>query len=255
MNDMVEIRDNEPLTNTLTMSKGLKLAHNSVMKLVDKYIDRLEARGTLGFEIRKSGGRPVRIAWLNESQFLFLATLMRNSETVLDFKDVLTREFMRQKAVIAHLFTQRKNAEWIEQRDQTKVSRLAETDTIKEFIKYSKDQGSSSAADYYYKNITNMENEALFILEQRYPNVRDVLSGQQLQIIAMADLTVRKALQFGMEKNMPYRQIYELAKSRIMSFADLVGRTPVPVLDLPAAPRHLSEKELYFEDNVPTLFS
>ena len=57
---------------------------------------------------------------------------MRNSETVLDFKDKLTKEFIKQRKLIAHLLTQRQNAAWIEQREQGKLNRREETDVIKE---------------------------------------------------------------------------------------------------------------------------
>lgn len=232
MTQLVQILGNEPVTSTLIIAEGMNLKHRAVMTLVNKYKDRLETRGVMTFEMSKplkghNEGRPVKYALVNESQFLFLVTLMRNSERVLDFKDTLTKEFIKQRKLIAQLLTQRQNLAWLEQRDQGKVSRRAQTDTIKEFVEYAKNQGSTSAK-FYYPNISTMENQALFILEERYPNVRDVLSGQQLQIIASADLTVKRALEYGMEQKMHYRDIYEMAKRRIYEFADLVGQTPVP---------------------------
>ena len=227
MTQLVQIVNNEPMTSSLIVAEGMKLEHRAVMVLVDKYKTNLEEFGTFAFEMRKSKGRPVRIAWLNEGQFVFLVTLMRNSDVVIQFKQELTKEFFKQRKVIAQLLAQRQNAEWLEERSRGKLSRRQETDSIKEFVEYAKAQGSESAK-FYYPLITNMENKALFILEQRYPNVREVLSGQQLQIIAIADLTVKRALENGMEQKMPYREIYEMAKSRIMEFAELVGQSPVP---------------------------
>lgn len=227
MNNLVQIHNNEPLTNTLIVSEGLDLAHNSVMKLVDKYKDRLETDETLRFEIRKSGGRPVRIAWLNEWQFLFLATLMRNSETVLSFKQKLTKEFIKQRKLIAHLLTQRHNADWQLQREQGKIARREGTDTIQKFVEYAKLQGSTKP-DMYYMALSKVENKALFIVTETFGNLREVLDGMQLQIIASADIAVAKALQDGMDKGLPYKEIYQLAKERLEQFAEIVGKSLVP---------------------------
>lgn len=227
MNDLVQIHNNEPLTNTQIIADGLKLSHHSVMILVDKYQDRLNSERTLEFEIRKSGGRPVRIAWLDEWQFLFLATLMRNSEKVLDFKQKLTKEFVKQRKLIAYLLTQRHNEDWKLEREQGKIARKESTDVVKEFIQYAIKNGSKSA-EMYYVNLTRMENKALFIIQDKFKNLRDILDGQQLGIISAADTAVAKALKDGMEKELPYKEIYQLAKERLEQFAEIVGKSFVP---------------------------
>lgn len=205
----------------------MNLEHRAIMALVDKYENKMIEFGTFAFEMRKSKGRPVRIAWLNEGQTVFLISLMRNSKLVVNFKSELTKEFFRQRKMIAYLLTQRQNVAWLEQREQGKLSRKEETDTIKAFVEYCKSQGSTSA-ERYYSNISKMENKALFFLEQNFTNLRNVLSGQQLQIIASADIAVAKALKYGMEEEMPYKEIYQMAKERIIKFADIVGKTPLP---------------------------
>lgn len=176
--EIVQIIGKEPMTSTLVIAKGMKLEHRAVMVLVDKYKERLELKGFLTFEMRKridnKQGRPTRFAWLNEEQTMFLVTLMKNSEIVLDFKALLTKEFFRQRKLIAHLLTQRQNADWLEKREQGKLSRREETDTIQKFVDYSKTQGNSKS-DFYYATLTKMENKALFIVEQEFPNLRDVL--------------------------------------------------------------------------------
>lgn len=231
--NMVKIVNNEPMTTTIIIADGMKLKHRAIMVLVDKYKDRLETHGFLTFEMRKTldngQGRPTRFAWLNESQTVFLITLMRNSDIVVKFKDELTKEFFRQRKLISTLLTQRQNASWMEQRNQGKLVRVAETDTIKEFTRYCKMQGSEHA-DMYYANISKMENRSLFLLEQKFPNVRDVLSGYQLSIIASADIVVSKALKYGMGKSMHYTEIYKMAKARVEQFAELVGKTNVPMI-------------------------
>jgi phage regulator Rha-like protein len=234
MDELVILENGKiPMTNSLIIAEGMKLSHHSVTRMIDKYIERLDKMGeVVRFQIDKptnlKGGRPVRIAWLDKKQFLFLATLLRNSETVLDFKEKLINEFERLQVLVAQLLSQRQNADWLEKRAEGKVSRRTETDTIKQFIEYSKAQGSVKP-EFYYANLSKMENKALFIVEQEFKNLRDALSGQQLQIIATADIAVAKALQAGMDEGMNYRDIYQLAKKRMEDFAEIVGKTLVPM--------------------------
>ena len=232
MVDLVQIIKNEPMTNSFIVADGMKINHKAVMQLVIKYKAMLATHGVLTFEKSKpqgkKGGRPTDFAWLNESQTVFLITLMRNSDIVVNFKNELTKEFFQQRKLIAHLLTQRQNADWLEKREHGKLSRREETDTIKEFVEYCKKQGSQHE-EKYYMLLSTMENKALFIMEQKYPNLRNCLSGQQLSIIASADIAVARALKHGMDQKMHYKDIYKLAKMRIESFAEIVGKTIVPM--------------------------
>jgi phage regulator Rha-like protein len=230
--NLVKIENNEPITSTLIIAEGMNIKHRAIMELVDKYEEDLKEFGIFTVETenkrKETRGLSTRLAWVNEGQTYFLISLMRNSKIVITFKKELIKEFERQKDLIARLLTQRTNASWIEQREQGKLNRREETDVIQEFINYCIGQGSEHP-DNYWTNISTMENKALFMLEQKFKNVRDALNGQQLQIIASADLVVARALKYGMEQKMEYHAIFQMAKERILEFADLVGKTPVPL--------------------------
>jgi KilA-N domain len=122
---------------------------------------------------------------------------------------------------------QRQNAEWIEARNTGKRSRKQETDGIKLFVEYAKAQGSQSA-EKYYTSISKMENAALFLVEQKYPNLRDVLGVAELGLIAVADTIVFNALRDGIEQAMHYKDIYKLAKQRVETLGFAHGRVLVP---------------------------
>jgi len=70
-------------------------------------------------------------------------------------------------------------------------------------VEYAKTQGSQSAEKYYLA-ISKMENKSLFLVEQKYPNLRDILGIAELGLIAVADTIVAKALAEGIEKAMHY---------------------------------------------------
>ena len=52
--------------------------------------------------------------------------------------------------------------------------------------------------------ISKMENQAFFILKEKFKNVREILNITQLSKIIIADMIVRQAIIEGMEKEMFY---------------------------------------------------
>jgi len=229
--NLVKIESNKPVTTTLVIAKGMNVDHHSIMKLVRKYENEINL--IIRFEIRllkNKKGRPTEYAILNEEQTTFLITLMRNSDIVVDFKLKLTREFYKMKSALADMTLRQKNEAWKLQREQGKLSRREETDVIKKFVEYATKQGSTSARTYY-ANISNMENKAFFLLQEKFKNIRNALTGQQLQIISTADIAVAEALKLGMEQELHYKEIYQLAKQRVDLIASVIPKTTVPMID------------------------
>jgi len=229
---LVEMKGKKLLSSTLTIAKGVELEHRAVMSLVRKYKEDLNDFSLMTFEMSKAtGGRPVEITWLNEEQAIFLVTLMKNSKIVVKFKKKLTKEFMRMKSALMDMALNQRNEAWLEKRNRGKASRLEETDAIKLYVNYAKSQGSENAGKYYMI-ISKMENKALFFLEQKFPNLRDALEGHQLETIANADRIVARQLKQCVDENRPYKEGYVMAKKAIEAFAELIGKSLVPSLEL-----------------------
>jgi len=221
-------------TTTRIIADGCKIEHNAALKLVKKYVEDLkDLGGTSGFEIRKfkTGGRPGEEAILDEQQTTFLITLMKNSVPVVAFKKRLTKEFFKMRTALANIASQQKDENWLEMRKDGKVAHKKKTDIIKTFVDYATKQGSTSA-HRYYSSLAKMENSALFFLEQRFKNVREVLVIRQLMIVSMADDVIENALSDGMGRCLPYKECYKLAKERVIAFSLLAGRSPILSLDL-----------------------
>jgi phage regulator Rha-like protein len=230
--DLVKLVEGEPMVSTLDMWQSLEVEHHALVKLIRKYEDRFASMASSGFQILnlkqgKSGGRPTPYYLLNEMQTTFLITLMRNSEVVVSFKERLTKEFYRLRKMLSKLATQRDNSEWIQARKLGKVQRKIETDVIKEFVEYATRQGSKKA-ETYYMNISKMENKALFLVEQKFTNLREVLDFTQLALVSVADTIVLKALRDGMENGLDYHDIYDLARDRVVELGKIHGKSVVP---------------------------
>ncbi len=225
MNKLVRLENNKPITDTLIISKGVGNHHKNVMELLKNY-SHTKTLSTFQTAKVSNGGRPVEYAKLNETQATFLITLMKNSEIVVEFKEKLSNAFIQQREVIQKLIAQQQNHNWIDVRKDGKAIYLQKSSIIKEFINYAINQGSKSAK-MYYTNFAKMENKAMFVFEQKYPNMREVLTIKQLMSVSVADDIIEKAIKEGMEKEMYYKDIFKEAKKRIIKFVEIIGKSPI----------------------------
>lgn len=102
-------------------------------------------------------------------------------------------------------------------RNEGKMIRRVETDAIKEFIEYAKNNGSSSS-ERYYMIITKATNEILGIEKGQ----RDSLTASQLEHLAMVERVIASTLMQGIEKGMNYKDIYKLASSKAKQVYNVV---------------------------------
>lgn len=230
---LVALHNEEPRVSTFDIFKDLGYSeHRLLKKIVTDHGDKFKTFGLIQLELHKpkkgsKGGRPDKSFLLNEDQFTLLIMLCKNNPKTVDLKVKIARQFVQMKKMLIKIKTQQQNASWIENRKSGKISRNAETDIIKEFIEYAKEQGSTSP-DRYYGNFTRMENASLFIITQKFKNIRDILDGQQLAVISACDQIVSKAIRDGMMEEMFYKDIFQEAKKDVLKFVGLIGTTYVP---------------------------
>jgi len=230
MDKLVKIIDKEPVVDSRVLAEGFDVEHRSVRRLIETYQKAFERMGFLGFEIQRSKkGREVRFCYLNEKQSTFLISLMKNSPVVVAFKEELINEFYKMKKVLVEVSLNKKNQEWLTNREEGKLQRRDTTDYIKQFIDYAINQGSKSAK-LYYMNISKLENRALFIVQEKFPNLQEVMNNRQLSFVKSADIIAQEAIIEGMETEMFYKDIYQLCKKRVEAFSDLIPRTSIPMM-------------------------
>lgn len=237
MENLIELyHGKEPRVKTWDLWKGLGYKEHRTLKRV--IADNLSDFEDLGKVVtisastdaeNKKKGRPDESYFLNEDQFMLLVTMVKNTPESKKLKMALVKEFRRMKNVLASLAAQKSTIDYHTARQNGKAVYFQKTDVIKRFVDYATEQGSQSA-NLYYTNIAKMENSALFLVEQKYPNLREVLNIKQLMQIATADQIVEKALQDGMNDNLHYKDIYKLAKERVIQFSDIIGKSQVIAL-------------------------
>jgi len=131
----------------------------------------------------------------------------------------------------------RSEPRWLDERKTGKLSRREETDAVSDFVEYAKGQGSTKA-NFYYKHFTTATYRALFIIEDHFKvSFRDLLNARQLRKLSVAEDIITDVIRDGMANGLYYKDVFQLAKVRLESYAASVGITPVisPAAMLPMA--------------------
>lgn len=215
MNALVEVRKNDIFTNSKVISQGTGSQHESVSAIIQKYWKDIEDFGRIEFSDLKSGnhkgGRPERIYYLNEEQATFVITLMRNNKVVVKFKKELVRQFYAMRRFIF----ERQSQSWIQTREQGKLTRKAETDTLKKLVYYAKEQGYSRKDELLYINYTKLANKICGI------SGRDNATMEQLSNLTVAENIILHCIDCGIQDNKHYKDIYKDCRKRLEMFKDI----------------------------------
>lgn len=96
--------DGELVVDSRLIAERLGIQHETVTKNLRKYAARFQAMGVFRFEIGKlepgATGRPQEFIYLNELQSVFLMTLSKNTEAVVECKFNLTVAFEKAKKLL-----------------------------------------------------------------------------------------------------------------------------------------------------------
>lgn len=106
-----------------------------------------------------------------------------------------------------------KDSKWLGTRNEAKQARHYETDQIKLFVEYAKEQGSKSA-DRYYMLFTKLINGKIGIQSRK----RDELSQEALMELKSLETLVKMRIRKLMEKETPYKKIYQDVKMLVEEF-------------------------------------
>ena len=104
----IEIINNDGTlqVDSRTIAIRLNIQHKNVMENLSKYSEQFQVLGSLTFKTetrkRKVGGTSVKYALLNEDQCVFLLTLSRNTEQVVQLKLDLTVAFKNARQSVQH---------------------------------------------------------------------------------------------------------------------------------------------------------
>ncbi len=213
MNELVTLKNNDVFTDSLVIAEGTKSKHKHLKNLIAKYENDLNDFGKVYFlkgTLKTNGGiQEISYYQLNEEQATFLITLLRNSKVVVAFKKELVKQFYQMR----QLLLEKQTPHWQNTREESKVSRLMETDEIKRLVEYAKEQGSKNA-DKYYITFSKLANKAVGLDSGQ----RDNATAGQLNNLVLIENIINNVIKDGIKKEIYYKEIYQECKSRINSF-------------------------------------
>ena len=208
MIELVRIERNDVFTDTFLMSRNLKYEHRELIALINRYKERFERLGNIYISNVKNPagrGRPLNVHLLNESQAVFLVTLLNsNDEEVLDVKQALAMEFVAMRKILIQKQTQ----EWQIARLEGKKVRLQETDAIKALVEYAEQQGSTHAS-WLYKNYSSLVKKLAGYSD------RATASVEILELVNLLERVLAGIIIQEMIAGTQYKQIYQIAKSEL----------------------------------------
>ncbi len=222
MNDLVEIKDGQPVVNSIKVAEKFGKAHTVVLRAI-KNLNCSKDFGLNNFALSSytnKQNKTVPCYLLTRDGFSFLCMGFTGKEAA-KWKEAYIRAFNQMEK---QLLKQQDQLEWKQARLQSKEVRKSVTDTIKNFVDYATNQGSRSAS-MYYANITKMEYAALELVEKgsKIPTgLRDNLDMMDLCFLATAEQLAKQSLHAGMNQRLHYKEIYQLAKERVNAYAETV---------------------------------
>lgn len=212
MTDLVTLKGNNVFTDSLIIAQGTGVTHRKIKDAIRKHQSVIERFGKLSapYQAESTGGRPEEYYRLNEEQATFLITLLKNTERVIEFKANLVSGFYKMRRFILERQTQ----VWVETRKAGKLTRKAETDTIKKLVEYARDQGSTHA-DMLYMTYSKLANKMAGISK------RDEATVTQLNNLSLMENIILHVIDTGILNGKHYKEIYQDCKKRLETVKDL----------------------------------
>lgn len=185
--------------------------HRNVLQNVDNLIaENLEVKSMFKLSSYKAdNGQSYRQFYMNRDGFSLLV-MGFTGKKALDWKLQYIKAFNQMEKFIREKQTQT----WIETRKAGKLTRKAETDTIKNLVKYAKTQGSQHA-DKLYMTYSKLANKMAGVSK------RDEATVMQLNNLSLMEHIILCVIDAGIIDGKHYKEIYQDCKKRLETVKDL----------------------------------
>ena len=205
MSELVYLKKDEPMTDSLRVADTFGKRHGDVIRAIEKIINDSTQNWVECFKqttYKDESGKSNKMYLMNEKAFSVLV-MGFTGKKALEWKWKYADAFEKMRKHITEMQT----SEWIQMRQTGKLTRKAETDTIKELVKLAKEQGSTHA-DMLYMTYSKLANKMAGI------NGRDNASFSQLNDLNIFEQIILRIIQQGIMADKNYKEIYQDCKER-----------------------------------------
>ena len=211
MDGLVYLKNDEPVCSSLQVAEKFGKEHRNVLQNVDNLIaENLAVKSMFKLSSYKAdNGQSYRQFYMNRDGFSLLV-MGFTGKKALDWKLQYIKAFNQMEKFIREKQTQT----WIETRKAGKLTRKAETDTIKNLVKYAKTQGSQHA-DKLYMTYSKLANKMAGVSK------RDEATVLQLNNLSLMEHIILCVIDAGIIDGKHYKEIYQDCKKRLETVKDL----------------------------------
>lgn len=211
MNELVYLKNDEAVCDSLQVAEKFKKEHRNVLQSVDSLIAENSAVKAMfkTAHYRAENGQTYRKFYMNRDGFSLLA-MGFTGKKALEWKLQYISAFNQMENLIKEKSTET----WVETRKSGKLTRKAETDTIQKLVGYAKEQGSAHA-DMLYMTYSKLANKMAGIQK------RDEATVTQLNNLSLMENVILHIIDNGIMAQKHYKDIYKDCKKRLETIKDL----------------------------------
>lgn len=207
MNELVYLKNEQALTDSLTVAEMFGKRHDRVLRAIDSLIETLPKNGERNLFIQSrrkaDDGQFHRMYLMNRDGFSLLV-MGFTGKKALEWKLKYISAFNQMEKIL----TEKQTSVWIETRQQGKLIRKGETDVLQKLVEYAREQGSGHA-DMLYMTYTKLANKMAGI------TTRDSATNAQLNELSTMERIIAKVVLDEMAEGIHYKQIYKDCKERL----------------------------------------
>lgn len=213
MNELVYLKNDEPVCSSLQVAEKFEKRHANVMRAIDSLVKNDSTQNCVQCfketTYKDSTGKSNKMYVMNRDGFTFLV-MGFTGKKANEWKWQYIKAFNQMEKFIREKETQT----WIETRKAGKLTRKAETDTIKNLVEYAKGQGSQHA-DKLYMTYSKLANKMAGISK------RDEATVMQLNNLSLMEHIILCVIDSGIIAGKHYKEIYQDCKKRLETVKDL----------------------------------
>lgn len=210
MNEIICIRNETAVCDSLQVAQNFGKRHDNILREISALL-KIEgsnsaqewARCFKESTYKDSTGKSNKMYYMNRDGFTFLV-MGFTGQKANEWKWKYITAFNRMESIIR----EKQSPAWQESRRTGITARKTETDAIKRLVEYATAQGSSHPGRLY-TNYTRLTNQTAGV------SSREAATEIQLSVITVAESIIAQTIDAGIEKNKPYKEIYQDCKRKL----------------------------------------
>ena len=217
MNDLVYLKHEEAMTDSLSVAEHFGKRHDAVLRKIESLV-KDDSTQNCGECFKKThykdaSGKNNTKYLMNRDGFTFLV-MGFTGKKANEWKWSYIHAFNSMEDVIR----ERSTSVWIETREYGKLTRKAETYTLQRLVEYAKEQGSEHS-EMLYLTYSKLANKMAGITN------RDEATVKQLNELSLVENIILHVIDMGIFANKHYKEIYRDCKARLETVSDLAFLT------------------------------